>query len=253
MKKIYLIAMVIALLAGLATYFFANELKTSKIVTGVNEATVVIALEDIDENTILTADMFQTVKLPQTAVSFGTVANVNDVIGYMTNVKIFRGEQLMTGKLVPVGTDKAKDRLSYELADGKYAYSISVTVENAVSYFIKENDKVNIYDRATPDKPLLENVRVLKISDYPSNIQQDSGIEITSFAVLTLELDKKQISKLIPVEGNDRFKAVLVSYVDAYELNDDIAAADVPEDQPEEPQTNLGMGEITTVAPEEQQ
>ncbi|MBQ2963088.1 MAG: Flp pilus assembly protein CpaB [Clostridia bacterium] len=253
MKKIYLIAMVIALAAGLATYFFANELKTSKIVTGVNEATVVIALEDIDENTILTADMFQTVKLPQTAVSFGTVADVNDVIGYMTSVKILRGEQLMTGKLVPVGTDKAKDRLSYELADGKYAYSISVTVENAVSYFIKENDKVNIYDRATPDKPLLENVRVLKISDYPSNIQQDSGIEITSFAVLTLELDKKQISKLIPVEGNDRFKAVLVSYVDAYELNDDIAAADVPEDQPEEPQTNLGMGEITTAPPEAQQ
>ena len=245
--------MVIALAAGLATYFFANELKTSKIVTGVNEATVVIALEDIDENTILTADMFQTVKLPQTAVSFGTVADVNDVIGYMTSVKILRGEQLMTGKLVPVGTDKAKDRLSYELADGKYAYSISVTVENAVSYFIKENDKVNIYDRATPDKPLLENVRVLKISDYPSNIQQDSGIEITSFAVLTLELDKKQISKLIPVEGNDRFKAVLVSYVDAYELNDDIAAADVPEDQPEEPQTNLGMGEITTAPPEAQQ
>ena len=90
MKKIYLIAMVIALAAGLATYFFANELKTSKIVTGVNEATVVIALEDIDENTILTADMFQAVKLPQTSVSFGTVADVNDVIGYMTSVKILR-------------------------------------------------------------------------------------------------------------------------------------------------------------------
>ncbi len=253
MKKIYLIAMVIALLAGLATYFFANELKTSKIVTGVNEATVLVALEDIDENTILTADMFQTVKLPQTAVSFGTVGEVNDIIGYMSTDRILRGEQLMAAKLVPVGSDKAKDRLSYELADGKYAYSISVSVENAVSYFIKENDKVNIYDRATPDKPLLENVRVLKISDYPSNIQQDAGTEITSFMVMTLELDKKQISKLIPIEGDERFKAVLVSYVEAYELKNDIAAADVPEDQPEEPQTNYGMGEITTAPPEPQQ
>lgn len=253
MKKIYLIAMVIALAAGLATYFFANELKTSKIVTGVNEATVLVALEDIDENTILTADMFEAIKLPQTAVSFGTVGEVNDIIGYMTSSRILKGEQLMAGKLVPVGTDKAKDRLSYELADGMYAYSVSVSVENAVSYFIKENDKVNIYDRATPDKPLLENVRVLKISDYPSNIQQDAGTEITSFVVMTLELDKKQISKMIPIEGEGRFKAVLVSYVEAYELKDDIVAADVPEDQPEEPQTNVGMGEITTAPPEAQQ
>ena len=48
MKKIYLIAVVIALAAGLATYFFANELKTSKIVTGVDEATVLNALQDIE-------------------------------------------------------------------------------------------------------------------------------------------------------------------------------------------------------------
>lgn len=252
MKKIYLIAMVIALLAGLATYFFANELKTSKIVTGVNEATVLIALEDIDENTILTADMFQTIKLPQTAVSFGTVGEINDIIGYMSTDRILRGEQLMAGNIIPVGSDKAKGRLSYELADGKYAYSVSVGIEDAVSYFIKENDKINIYDIMAPDKPLLENVRVLKISDYPSNIQQDAGTEITSFMVMTLELDKKQITKMITVGGEDRFRAVLVSYAEAYELTDDIAAADVPEDQPEEPQTNYGMGEITTAPPEAQ-
>lgn len=257
MKKIYLIAMVIALAAGLATYFFANELKTSKIVTGVNEATVLIALEDIDENTILTADMFQTVKLPQTAVSFGTVGEINDIIGYMSTDRILRGEQLMAGNIIPVGSDKAKGRLSYELADGKYAYSVIIGIENAVSYFIKENDKINIYDQMSPDKPLLEKVRVLKISDYPSNIQQDAGVEITSFSVMTLELDKKQIAKMMTVDTPDandgRFRAVLVSYAEAYELADDIANADVPEDQPEEPQTNLGMGEITTAPPEAQQ
>ena len=48
MKKIYLIAVVIALAAGVATYFFASELKASKIVTGVDEASVLIALEDIE-------------------------------------------------------------------------------------------------------------------------------------------------------------------------------------------------------------
>jgi len=253
MKKIYLIAVVIALAAGLATYFFANELKTSKIVTGVDEATVLVALQDIDENTILTADMFQAVKMPVTAASFGTVSNVNDIIGYMSGVKIFKGEQLMTGKLVPVGKEYAIGKLSYQLANGKYAYSVRVDIENAVSYFIKENDKVNIYDVMSPEKPLLENVRIIKISDYPANIQQDSGTEITSFIVLTLELDKNQITKIMSVDTPDSrdtmFRAVLVSYVEAYGLADDIAAAGVPEDQPEEPQTNYGMGEITTAPP----
>ena len=252
MKKIYLIAMVIALAAGLATYFFANELKTSKIVTGVNEATVLIALEDIDENTILTADMFQTVKLPQTAVSFGTVADVNDVIGYMTSVKILRGEQLMTGKLVPVGTDKAKDRLSYELTDGMYAYTVEIGIQNSLGYFIKEGDKINIYDSRVPSaKPVLENIPVLKIGDYTANSQQAAGVEISTYTVMTMGLTQAQIAKFLAVEGS--YRVSLVPYVEAYDLVDDIAAADVPEDQPEEPQTNLGMGEITTAPPEAQQ
>lgn len=247
MKKIYLIAVVIALAAGLATYFFANELKTSKIVTGVDEATVLIALKDIDENTILTADMFQSVKMPVTAVSFGTVSDVNDIIGYMSSVKILKGEQLMTGKLVPVGEENAKERLSYQLPNGMYAYTISVEIENGVAFFIKEYDCINIYDTALASaEPVLKNVPVIKLSDYPANIQQDNGTEITNYAVLTLALTKEQIPKIMSVGSP---KVVLVSYVEAYSLADDIAAAGVPEDQPEEPQTNYGMGEITTTPP----
>ena len=253
MKKIYLIAVVIALAAGLATYFFANELKTSKIVTGVDEAVVLIALRDIDENTILTADMFQEVKMPATAVTYGTVSKTTDVIGYMAGVKILKGEQLMAGKLVKVGDNKAEGRLSHKLEKGKYAYSVCVDIENAVSYFIKENDKVNIYDVMSPGKPLLENVRVIQISDYPAKLSQDTGMEITSFTVMTLALSKEEISKMLTVDSPDRtdvrFKAVLVPYVEAYNLADDIADADVPKNQPEEPHINHGMGEITTAAP----
>lgn len=248
MKKIYLIAVVIALAAGLATYFFANELKTSKIVTGVDEATVLIALQDIDENTILTEDMFQTVKLPVTAVSHGTVSKVKDVIGYMAGVKILKGEQLMAGKLISVGKEDAKGNLAYRLENGKYAYTISVEIENGIAFFIKENDCINIYDKASPSiEPALKNVPVIRLSDYSANIQQDNGTEITNYAVITLSLTKDQIPKLMAVSNP---RVVLVSHVESHSLADDIAAAGVPEDQPKEPQTNYGMGEITTAPPE---
>lgn len=248
MKKIYLIAVVIALAAGLATYFFANELKTSKIVTGVDEASVLIALEDIDENTILTEDMFQVIKLPVTAVSYGTVSNSKDIIGYMAAGKILKGEQLMAGKLIPVGSDEAKGRLSYELPDGMYAYTVEIGIQNSLGYFIKEGDRINIYNSAVPSaKPVLENIPVLKIGDYTANAQQAAGVEITTYSVMTLGLTQEQISKFLDIEGS--YRIALVSYVEAYSLADDIENADIPEDRPAEPQTNYGMGEITTSPP----
>ena len=64
---------------------------------------------------------------------------------------------------------------------------------------------------------------------------------------MTLELDEKQIAKFLELEK--AYRISLVSYVEAYSLADDIAAAGVPEDQPAEPQTNYGMGEITTAPP----
>ena len=250
MKKIYLIAAVVAIFAGFATYFFANELKTSKIVTGVDEAAVLIAIEDIDKNTVLTKEMFQTVKLPVNSVSYGTLCDINDVIGCMATENIYMGEQLMARKIEPVGTEQAIGRLSYELSNGMYAYTISVEIENGVAYFIKEYDCINIYDKTSPStEPALKNITVIKLSDYTANIQQDGGTEIKSYAVLTLALTKDQIPKMMSVNNP---RVVLVSHIESHSLADEIAAADIPEDRTGEPKTNYGMGEITTAPPEEQ-
>lgn len=251
MKKIYLIAAVIALVAGFATYFFAMELKTSKIVTGVNEATVVVALQDIKEDTVLTKEMFQEIKLPQTAVSFGTVSDLDDVIGYMAKDRILKGEQLMTGRITRVGDERAEGRLSYELANGMYAYTITVEAENSVGFFIKEKDIINIYNRAVPSaEPVLSNIKVIRVSDYVSNAQEDAGVAITAYTTITVALTKEQIAKIMAVESP---RITLVPYVEGYSLVDDIVKASVPAEQNAEPQTNYGMGEITTAPPETQQ
>lgn len=257
MKKIYLIAVVIALAAGVATYFFANELKTSSIVTGVDDASVVVAIEDIEKNTILTEDMFQVVKLPVTAVSFGTVCNTKDIIGYMTTEKIYAGEQLMARKVTEIGNGEPKNHLSYELSNGMYGYSLYVKEENAVSYFLKEYDYVNIYQSAptASPQPILEKVQVLRISDYNSYVQQEAGTEIMSYTLITLALTKEQIPKLIDLDPADaagspeNFRIVLVSHEEGHGIADDIDKVSIPEDRNKVPQTNYGMGEITTSPP----
>lgn len=250
MKKIYLIAAVIALAAGVATYFFATELKTAKVVTGVDKATVVVAVQDIEKDTVLTEDMFREIDLPVTAVSYGTVCNTKDVVGYMSTEKILAGEQLMVRKIALVGDEKSDGRLSYQLENGMYAYTVSVAIDNAVAYFIKEGDRINIYnDAVVPATLVLENVPVLKIGDYPANVLQDTGTEIQSYAVITVALTKEQIVKMLEVDTTDDspsqspFRIVLVSYAEGHGIADELNNVTVTEER-SEPETNYGMGQI---------
>ena len=95
MKKIYLIAAVIALAAGVATYFFASELKkeTQEVATtAVETQAVLVATEDIPQNTILTEEMFEEKQLPKDAVSDGTVGNIDEAVGFMSTEKILKGD-----------------------------------------------------------------------------------------------------------------------------------------------------------------
>lgn len=215
MKKIYLIAAVVALATGVATYFFANELKESKVVTGVEQATVFIANEDIDENTVLTKDMFTEKKVPADSVLSGAVTETDQIDGYMTTQKIFAGEQLVSKKLVLVGAGESNDRLSYQLENGTYAYSIFVGKENAVSYFLRVGDRINIYqDPPGSAEPVLENIEVIRIGEY---FPGDDGESATAYALITLVLTEEQIPKMMELEDPDSsndvsYRIVLVPY-----------------------------------------
>ncbi len=223
MKKIYLIAAVVALATGVATYFFANELKTSKVVTGVEHATVYIANADIEENTVLTKELFTEKKVPLDSVISGAVTDANQIEGYMTTQKIYAGEQLVSQKLALVGSGESNDRLSYQLQNGTYAYSIYVKEENAVSYFIKEGDRVNIYNDddeindnvyTSSKEPVLENVEVIRVGTY---IPADSEETSAAYTLITLVLTKEQIPKLMEMEEPDdsnvvHYRVVLVPH-----------------------------------------
>lgn len=219
MKKIYLIAAVVALAAGVATYFFANELKTSKVVTGVEHVAVYVASGDIDENTVLTKELFTEKKVPADSVLNGAVTHIEQIEGYMAIQKIYAGEQLVSQKLVRVGAGESNDRLSYQLQNGTYAYSIFVNEENAVSYFLQEGDRINIYQdiqgQPPAKEPVLENIEVIRVGTYFPPDSSDTSI---AYELITLVLTKEQIPKLMELEDPDynaspkNFRIVLVPH-----------------------------------------
>ena len=154
----------------------------------------------------------------------------------------------MARKVGAISRDDAKGRLSYQLSNGMYAYTIAVDAVNSMGYFIKEGDRINIYNSAVPSAvPALENIPVLKIGDYAANKQQDAGVEIQTYGLITIGLTKEQVPKFFEVQNS--YRIALVSYEEGHGLADDIANASAPTGQSIEPQTNFGMGEITTSPP----
>lgn len=245
MKKIYLIAVIVAILTGFATYFFASQLKQTSVTVNEAKADVVMALQDIPKDTIVTADMFQVIPLPVSSVSYGSVISVNDIVGMMTNMDIVAGEQVLAKKLSIVGEQSEENRLSYQLEPGKYAYSLALDGLNGVSGFLKQGDYLNIYEiKPESTELLLENIEILRVSTYAANKSQDEeGMEITSYGDVVLILTKEQIETITQA---DTLKIVLVPYVEGAQLEDDLI--DEPTSRAEI-QTNYGMGEITTVPP----
>ncbi len=125
MRKVYIIAVLLACIAGLATWYFASNMKKTGEDTQVKTTDAVVAVINLPENTIITADMVQVKKLPTDAVNPLTYTKLEDVINKVTKVPIAAAEQVMSTKLSET-TGLDADKLAYNLEDGQRAISITV-------------------------------------------------------------------------------------------------------------------------------
>lgn len=262
MRKIYLFAVIFALIAGFATYFFINSLQHNSAVTGVEEANVLIAVMDIEKDTIVTPDMFQVITMPVSSITYGTLVNAQQVNGYMATETIRKGEQVLASKLTDLreGDENLESngeyRLSYHLGNGRYAYTISVSETNAVALFLRAGDYVHIYDAMATEalNPILKNIPVLEVGTYSDFKMVKSGVETTTYALITLSVTEQQIETLLKTGENIRI--ALVPYSEGASLPlvptepaTDEEGSTIAEDFLKEPETNKGMGEITTAPP----
>lgn len=261
MKKIYLFAVIFALASGVATYFFVTGLQHNSTVTGVEETDVVIAVNDIERDTVITPEMLTTVRIPVNAVTRGTLVSAEEVYGYVTTEKIYAGEQVLAAKLTKMGTASdsveynGEYRLSYHLEDGKYAYTIPVGDSNAVAFFLRAGDYIDLYSfDPSAENPVLENVEVLEIGVYSDRMLSMQGTATATYALITMSLEKEQVEKLLTYK-DEELKVVLVPYAQGAGLTTpsekDGKAKENAESTPssEEPLTNRGIGEVNAEVP----
>jgi pilus assembly protein CpaB len=171
MKKVFVIAALLAVLAGFAVYLFASSLKASSEPVAIPTESVVVAVADIPAETLITADMVVLKEMPEESIHADAAILLENVVGSIAVEPIVAGEQVLTARLGIQG--EGADSLSYQLEKGYRALSVAVNEVTGVSGFIEEGDHVDVLATVVYPTPegetdyaistmLVENVLVLK-------------------------------------------------------------------------------------------
>ena len=139
MKRIYLIAMIMAVITAYAVYNFAEALENSSKVKTVS---VVTAAETIPENTALTDEMLTVKQLPAEAVSEQAVKNIGDIRGCVAKEPLAKDEQILSSMVSRQGS--ADGGLAYTVPNGKRAITLQVDEFSGIAGNIAKGNRVDV-------------------------------------------------------------------------------------------------------------
>lgn len=219
MKKVYLIAVIFALVAGFATYFFASEIDKKTTIKDADTVEVIVPVNDMSQNSSITEEMFAedagvfTKKTVVAAdVNTETVVTEQDqLIGKVTIDPLYAGEPINIKRIEDL--DGADVALSLKLPKGKVAYSFSAGSVTSVDGYINEGDKVDVlvYDgNKKKSKVAYKNLPILRVSTATASKNASaSGTTLTEYSTLTVVVTEKQALALYKIENESTFKLVL--------------------------------------------
>ena len=219
MKKVYLIAVVFALIAGFATYFFASEIDKKTTIKDADTVEVIVPVNDMSQNSSITEEMFAedagvfTKKTVVAAdVNTETVVTKQDqLIGKVTIDPLYAGEPINIKRIEDL--DGADVALSLKLPKGKVAYSFNAGSVTSVDGYINEGDKVDVlvYDgNKKKSKVAYKNLPILRVSTATASKNASaSGTTLTEYSTLTVVVTEKQALALYKIENENSFKLVL--------------------------------------------
>ncbi|MBQ8980532.1 MAG: Flp pilus assembly protein CpaB [Eubacterium sp.] len=219
MKKVYLIAVVFALLAMFATFMFANQL--DKKTTIKDTEVVYAAAQEIADNTQITEEMiaedagwFKQVNVIDGTVNDSMVKDLKDIVGKVTSTTIYQDEMINTNRLLD--EDSPNVGLSQKLEKGHVAYSFSAGSVNGVDGYIRLGDTVDVivYEKDssgnTKTRVAYKNLKILRVSNASADASaSESGSPISDYGTLTVEVTEAQALRLYEIESDYTFKLVL--------------------------------------------
>ena len=215
MKKVYLIAVVVALVAGFATYMFATQIQEKTTIKDADTVQVIVPIEDIPANVKITEDMFLedsakfTVKTVIAAdASENSVKSQDEMIDKVTIDTLYAGDQINNQRVVDLESQDVA--LSLKLPEGKVALSMTASSIQGVDGYISEGDTVNVIITKQNEKTGeyeseigYENLEILRVTTNTANTSATSqGNIITEYSTVTVAVTEEQALELHNIEMN---------------------------------------------------
>jgi pilus assembly protein CpaB len=210
MKKIKIIAVILAVLTGLSVYIFFQSLQKDSTKDYIP---VVIAVKPIPARTAVTADMLEEKRLPPEAVHPLAAKTSKELIGLISEVPIEQGEQILSSKFVKQG--QATAGLSYVIPKGKRAFTLPADNIIGIAGFIKPGDHVDVLtimnttdrnmQKTVGSALLFQNIEVLAAG----KLVNDNGQINNQYDSVTLAVSSQDIVKLNLASSEGKIRLVL--------------------------------------------
>lgn len=227
MKKVYLIAVIVAIIAGVATYMFATEIDSKTKFKDAEMVTVLVPTADIEKNVEITADMFEgdnpqivTKEILAADATDNYVREQKQLVDDANDVHMITVDKLYANE--PINKNRLEDKngddvaLSLKLPKGMVAYSFDAASVKSVDGYISEGDTVDVLVNKTDDQGNVtteiayKDLKILRVSTNDDNATaSQKGTKITKYNTLTVEVTKKQSLKLYEIENKYDYKLIL--------------------------------------------
>ena len=235
MKKVRLVALILAVITAGALFYFLRP-SQDKTET-VRYSSVIVAAAEIKENTTITAEMLRAESIPSVNVLSNTYVSAADIIGKTACADIMKNEQIVSARLVTVGTAEG-GTLAYAVTPGMRAITIGVNDTTGLKNMVKPGDYVDLISQYQIETLVInpkgeEDVKVIPVSKLllqelkvlaVDHVMQKTGMD--KYVTLTLEVTPGQAVIISYSETNGLLRAVLRSPLDKDEVDFDPVTID---------------------------
>ena len=140
-RRFTLIFYLALVVAGFATYGVYRVLETTRQSGRIRTVPVVIALADLPEGAQIEKASVSTSEWPDQTVPDGAFRSVDDVVGRVTRVAVFKGEPMVPGRLAPKGTGPG---LEVKIAPGKSAMAVRINDVAGLNGLVQPGSRVDM-------------------------------------------------------------------------------------------------------------
>lgn len=208
-RTLFLLAIIMGLITTLVfAYSFSSQNKESDEPVETKE--VVVSVQAIEENTLITEEMLTLATRPKTAVHSSSLTALTDVVGKLATTRIEAEEVLLPARVQ--STQEVDDMVSKKITAGQRAISIRANLVQSVSNLIESEDFVDIIysqPEASTTEPVVKSsvlfskVRVLAIGQKMTI--RDENDELVEYTSVTLEMSPEDSVTLVQAHETGSF------------------------------------------------